>query len=72
MNTSKPERSVRIAYTNHRGEHSVRTVHPLKLWFGETNWHPEPQWFVDCHDIEKNQVRSFAMRDIRSWDVKDG
>lgn len=53
-----------FTYRNWRGEVSERRVAPLKLWFGRTAWHPEPQWFLMARDLEKDVVRDFAMRDI--------
>jgi predicted DNA-binding transcriptional regulator YafY len=57
-----------IDYTNYRGERARRRVLPNRLWFGAADWHPEPQWILDAWDIEKGVIRSFAMRDIHSWE----
>ncbi len=61
------ERSVRILYTNYRGETSLRRIVPERIHFGSTEWHPEPQWLLDAVDIEKKATRSFALKDIRAW-----
>ena len=37
---------------------------PRELWYGATNYHPEPQWFIRAIDLEKNAVRDFALRDV--------
>ena len=58
---------VRILYTNYRGKTAERVVIPEKIWFGSTEWHPEPQWLLDAVDVEKGALRSFAMKDIQSW-----
>lgn len=63
------ERNVRILYTNHRGETRIRHILPERLYFGCTDWHPEPQWLLDAFDIDKNALRSFAMKDIQTWSV---
>lgn len=60
-------KQVTILYTNYRGETATRLILPEKIWFGSTEWHPEPQWFLEALDIEKQAVRSFAMRDIQIW-----
>lgn len=65
--SAENEKSVRILYTNYRGETSLRTIIPEKLWFGSTEWHAESQWLLDAVDVEKGQSRSFAMKDIRAW-----
>ena len=60
-------KAIRILYTNYRGETSLRTIVPDKIWFGTTEWHPGSQWLLDALDLEKGQNRSFAMKDIRAW-----
>jgi predicted DNA-binding transcriptional regulator YafY len=61
------DRAVRILYTNYRGETSLRRILPERIHFAATEWHPEPQWLLDAHDVEKDATRSFAMKDIRAW-----
>lgn len=63
------EQSVRILYTNYRGETALRRIVPERIHFGNTDWHPENQWLLDAVDVEKNAVRSFALKDIRAWIV---
>lgn len=65
----EPKESVKLLYTNYRGETALRHVTPKKLWFGETDWHPEPQWLLEAFDHDKNADRSFAMKDIKCWFV---
>lgn len=57
-------KTVQILYRNYRGETAVRMVEPSRIWFGATDWHPEPQWVLEALDLDKGVVRSFAMRDI--------
>lgn len=61
------ERTVRILYTNYRGETSLRQIVPERIHFASTEWHPEPQWLLDAFDVDKKATRSFAMKDIRAW-----
>ena len=68
MDTSD-EKAVKILYTNYRGETALRTIVPARLFFGKTDWHPEPQWLLDAFDVEKAQNRAFAMKDVRAWIV---
>jgi len=63
------EQIVTIVYTNYRGETGERKIIPKKIWFGSTEWHPEEQWLLDAHDVEKDADRSFAMKDIQKWSV---
>lgn len=64
---AQDEKTVRILYTNYRGETALRTVIPEGIYFGSTEWHPEPQWLLNALDVEKAQNRSFALKDIRAW-----
>jgi hypothetical protein len=35
------------------------------VFWGATEWHPEPQWMLQAFDLEKREHRLFAMRDIK-------
>lgn len=54
---------ISMTYTNYRGETSVRNVTPIYIDFGETDWHPEPQWLMRAYDNDKKAFRDFALRD---------
>jgi predicted DNA-binding transcriptional regulator YafY len=60
---------VRIDYVNYRGERRVRRIVPQRMYFGDVQWHPGPQWILDAWDVDKAEVRSFALGDIRAWGV---
>ena len=60
-------RAVEIVYTNWRRETAVRLVVPMKIWFGSTPYHPDEQWLMKALDVEKNEERDFAMKDIKVW-----
>lgn len=53
-----------LPYKNWRGEISNRKLQPIRVEFGATEWHPEPQWLLVARDIEKNTERSFALKDF--------
>lgn len=59
--------SVRIDYTNWRGERGWRNILPLRLYFGEVSWHPGPQWLLQAIDLDKGQERTFAMAQVHEW-----
>ena len=65
--SEQSQKIVEILYTNYKGETYRRKILPEKIWFGSTQWHPQNQWLLDAHDIEKNAVRNFAMKDIEEW-----
>lgn len=57
-----------ILYRNHRGEVSERRIAPAYSFYGSTEHHLNPQWFLQVFDFDRQAERSFAMRDILSWD----
>lgn len=59
-----PVKQLQFVYRNWRGETSVRTAVPIKIWFGKTSWHPDEQWFMKAIDVEKGEERDFALIDI--------
>lgn len=61
------EEVIKIVYTNYRGETAIRQIIPKRIWFGSTDWHPEPQWLLDAYDMDKEAERTFAVLDIKSW-----
>lgn len=72
LNTNVPGPHVLINYKNHRGEVADRIIRPpFAIVFDSNQWHPEPQWLLKAWDVEKNAERSFAMKDIRSWDQSE-
>jgi len=44
------------------------SIRPVKIYFGRTDWHPEEQWLMEAIDLEIQQTRVFAMRDMRRAD----
>lgn len=60
-------RMAAIDYTNWRGERRTRIIRPLGVLFNSTEHHPEPQWLLSAIDVEKNDVRFFALSNIHSW-----
>jgi hypothetical protein len=61
---------LRILYSNYKGVTAWRSIIPGQIRFAVTEHHPEAQWIMDAHDVEKDAARSFAMRDIQQWDFK--
>jgi hypothetical protein len=53
-----------VVYRNWKGEVGERVIIPRRLWFGSTQWHPEPQWLLDAEDVSKGVARSFSTKDF--------
>jgi hypothetical protein len=61
---------VELSYTNYRGETARRTFTPKRVWFGSTEWHPEPQWLLTAYDHDKQADRDFALKDFGTADER--
>jgi predicted DNA-binding transcriptional regulator YafY len=55
---------IEFTYKNYRGEIADRKVVPIKIYFGSTEYHKEPQWILKALDLDKNAERDFALLDI--------
>lgn len=56
---------LRIRYRNWRGEVAIRTIVPIRMIWGATEWHPEKQqWLLQAVDQDKQAERTFAVVDI--------
>lgn len=64
---SDTAKDVVVRYTNYRGETDNRRIRPIRIWFGNNEWHSEPQWLIDVVDLERNVERTFAMNAIQAW-----
>lgn len=53
-----------IDYVNHRAVRGRRRITPHSIFFGVTEWHPEPQWFLRATDLDKKATRDFALKDL--------
>jgi hypothetical protein len=51
-------------YTNWRGETRLRKLEPINVRFGATAWHPEPQWLMLARDLETDEHKEFALKDM--------
>lgn len=60
-----------IDYVNHRGQRALRSVTPKRVWFGETEWHPDGQWLLEGFDHDRGETRNYAISDIISWRAVD-
>jgi len=60
-------KALQFEYKNWEGITAVRKVKPIKIWWGVTQWHPKEQWFLKALDLEKNEERDFAVKDIMKF-----
>jgi hypothetical protein len=52
---------VSALYTNHKGDTGIRRFFPIRIYFGSTAWHREPQWILEVFDLDRLQRREYAM-----------
>ena len=52
---------IEFDYVNWKGESSHRRVRVEDVWYGETDFHTEPQWLMNGRDLDKGAARLFAM-----------
>lgn len=55
----------KVLYENYKGEVRWRYIHPIKYYFGCTDYHKKDQWLLHCFDIEKDAERTYAVCDIK-------
>ena len=58
---------VSIKYKNWKGVTSTRDIMPHSIFFGNNEYHKDKQWILTAWDIGKGDLRTFAMKDIKSW-----
>lgn len=57
-----------IDYTNYKGVRARRRITPKRWSFKSTEQHPVTQWILDAWDLDKEELRSFALTNIHSWE----
>ena len=67
LHLCKGEKDIAVEYTNYRGERSIRLLRPIHFYYGITEYHQDQQWLMSAYDHAKQALRTFAMRDIRTW-----
>ncbi|QWU14226.1 hypothetical protein SAMN04487895_101517 [Paenibacillus sophorae] len=56
--------AIKFSYTNWKGESGTRRAVYMSIYHGSTEYHPETQWLMEAHDLDKHATRIFAMRDM--------
>ena len=67
MSNERPD-AVDILYQNHRGEVAWRRIVPVIMYYStDLPWHPEIQHLLAALDLDRNEPRTFAMKDVLCW-----
>lgn len=51
-------------YVNYKGEAGHRRAQFKSVRFGSSPWHQEPQWLMKAVDLDKQEEREFALKDM--------
>lgn len=54
------EHPLKLPYINWEGEFEVRSVTPIRLWYGQNGWHNPDQWLLDCYCHDRKAFRTFS------------
>jgi hypothetical protein len=64
--------SINITYKNYKGEVGSREIIPIgDITFDSNEFHKTPQWLMPAYDVNKQDIRMFAFKDIISIDSED-
>ena len=66
-----PSKSIKVKYKNWKSEISIRTIIPVSIYYGYTDFHKENQWLMDVFDVDKDALRTYAMMDIIEFIKED-
>lgn len=58
------ESVITFDYVNWKGEKAHRRAIVKGFYYGNTEYHPEAQWLLEAYDLDKDEDRVFAMKDM--------
>lgn len=58
---------IAFKYKNWKDKISNRTVIPIDIWYGVSDFHDGEQWFLKAYDYDKEDIRNFAIKDILEY-----
>jgi hypothetical protein len=58
--------TVSFTYTNWKGKTSERKAKMEYVYWGSNEWHTEKQWLVCGYDLDKKDLRTYALKDIKN------
>ena len=59
--------AIKVEYKNWKGEVGIRTIFPLDIFHGSTDYHKEEQWLLKVWDLDKNEHRTYTLKDVQRW-----
>lgn len=70
LKTFRVGQAVEFFYSNHEGKRTLRRVLIESFSYGSNEWYPEPQFFLNCWDFDRNARRSFAFANIEAGSME--
>lgn len=61
---ARPQQELAFNYVNYRGQTGRRKVRPLSIRWGTSDWYKTPQWLLSCWDLDKDDMREFAIANM--------
>ena len=55
---------ITFTYTNWKGKKAQRKALMKSLYWGSNEWHPQEQWLVRGFDLDKQAMRTYALKDM--------
>lgn len=56
---------LKFEYVNYKGERKIRTVEPIKIFYGKTPNISENEWILEAFDFDKQAIRQFVLKHIQ-------
>lgn len=69
MQQIEKNQSITFTYTNWRGETAERQCIVQEILYGETEYHPTPQFLLKGFDKDKGSVRIYALADMKNLKI---
>lgn len=67
---SAKENTIEFIYKNYKGDVSKRRAVVKGVVWESNQFHSEPQWIMVAHDLDKDQERKFAIKDMMPLDCE--
>lgn len=55
---------IQVEYKNHANVLATRRIMVDHVWYGSTEWHPQPGLLVNGFDLDKQEDRDYALMDF--------
>jgi hypothetical protein len=57
---------IEFDYTYWEGNVAKRKCQVMEVYFGNNEYHQDPQWILRGWDLEKDEMREYAMKDMNN------